>query len=74
MAETQSEKTPARRLPVLFGKTAQALLWFLILCAIVRLREDPGQLLSYLRFEPVQGVSLLSASAAAEDNTTGKHV
>ncbi len=69
MAETQSEKTPARRLPVLFGKTAQALLWFLILCAIVRLREDPGQLFSYLRFEPVQGVSLLSASAAAEDNT-----
>ncbi len=68
MAEKQTKSRAEKRRSVLLGKTAQALLWFLILCAIVKLRDDPRRLLDYLKFTPVQGMSILSTSATAEDN------
>jgi len=67
MAEKQTGPSSEKHRAVLIGKTAQAVLWLLILCAIVKLREDPCLLLPYLRFTPSQGVSLLSASGVAED-------
>lgn len=54
---------------VLTGKTAQAILWLLVLCAIAAFRDDPRELLRHLSFQPSQGVSLISHSPSAIERT-----
>jgi lysophospholipase L1-like esterase len=49
---------------VLTGKTAQALAWFLLFCAIGGFKADPRQLLASLRFEPAQGGSWFSNNSS----------
>ena len=51
----------------LTGKTAQAILWCLVLCAIAGFREDPRALLQRFAFMPIQGVSLISTSPAVAE-------
>ena len=51
----------------LTGKTAQAMLWFLLFCLIAGFRTDPRQLVASLRFEPTQGVSWYSSSPSVAE-------
>ncbi len=63
------DPAPRRTTPkgVLTGKTAQALLWFLLFCAIGGAKVDPRQLLAGLRYEPEQGASWFSNAASVAD-------
>lgn len=62
---TNTEKAKS----VLRGKTAQAVLWFLVLCAIAKFNDDPRELLAHLNFTPSQGVSIISTSATGDDQS-----
>jgi len=65
-------KEPETSLPpsrALTGKTAQAMLWFLIFCLIAGLSAhlDPRQLTAGLRYQPAQGVSWFAAGPAHQE-------
>ncbi|MDP8223515.1 MAG: GDSL-type esterase/lipase family protein [Candidatus Lernaella stagnicola] len=53
----------------LTGKTAETILWFLIFCVIALFfsHSDPRDLFASLRFQPSQGISWYSTSAAVID-------
>jgi len=61
--ENKAQASPA----TLTGKTAQAILWFLVLCAIAGFNRDPRDLLASLKFRPSQGISIISRNPVVID-------
>lgn len=71
MSLQETKPKPSAPDPTLTSKTAQAILCFLVLCAIAGFNGDPRALLAKLKFQPSQGISIISRNPVVIDLRDG---